>query len=232
MWWRTRLIQFVRFSIIIPSLNESTGIGQTLDNVFTTTDSTEIEVLVSDGGSTDGTLDIARQHPVTVLCGASGRAAQMNRAAQQARGDWLIFLHADTTLPDNWMPSITQSGSQWGRFNVRLSGSQWLLRVVETSMNLRSCLTSVATGDQAMFFKRQFFEEIGGFPPMPLMEDVAISKQARKQHKPACIKQPVITSSRRWEENGILRTVLYMWYLRLAYWSGVKAEKLHKLYYS
>ena len=222
----------MQFSIIIPSLNESGRIGPTLDNVFSTAAPHEIEVLVSDGGSTDATLDIAGRYPVTVINGTPGRAIQMNRAAQQASGEWLIFLHADTSLPTDWAVSIAHSDSQWGRFDVRLSGSQWLLRVVETSMNLRSCLTSVATGDQAMFFRRRFFENMGGYPPLPLMEDIAISKQARKQQKPACIKHPVITSSQRWEENGIVRTILSMWYLRLAYWSGVKVEKLHKLYYS
>jgi rSAM/selenodomain-associated transferase 2 len=222
----------VRFSIIIPSLNESARIGQTLDNVFSSIDTNDIEVLLSDGGSTDATLDIARQYPLKAVSGTPGRAIQMNRAAQRASGDWLVFLHADTSLPTNWMTSISDCDSQWGRSDVRLSGSQWLLRMVETSMNLRSCLTSVATGDQAMFFRRPFFEELGGFPPLPLMEDIAISKQARKQHKPACIKHPVITSSQRWEKNGIVKTILTMWYLRLAYWSGVKAEKLHKLYYS
>lgn len=223
----------MRFSIIIPSLNESARIGQTLDTVFAGIDQTElVEVIVSDGGSQDNTLDIVGRYPVTTVCGTPGRAAQMNRAAQQARGKWLIFLHADTALANDWMLSIEQSQSQWGRFDVRLSGSQWLLRMVETSMNLRSCLTSVATGDQVMFFRSQFFQEIGGFPAIPLMEDIAISKLARKRHKPACLKGPVITSSQRWEKNGILSTIFHMWYLRLAYWSGVRAEKLHKLYYS
>ncbi|MDJ0834649.1 MAG: TIGR04283 family arsenosugar biosynthesis glycosyltransferase [Gammaproteobacteria bacterium] len=222
----------MQFSIIIPTLNESTSLADQLPQLLSGTDDpSRVEIIISDGGSTDDTLEQARRFPLQIVTGDLGRATQMNHGAQQASGDWLLFLHADTRLPADWMNLIEQCSAPWGRFDLQLSGQHWLLRVVETMMNWRSRLTSVATGDQVLFFRRDFFNQLQGFPAIPLMEDVAISKQARKLAKPACIRQPVISSSRRWEQHGILRTISLMWLIRFAYWIGIKPETLHRLYY-
>ncbi len=222
----------MHFSIIIPTLNESTNLARHLAELVSGIDDpSQVEIIISDGGSSDDTVALAQQWPVKVINAARGRATQMNLGAQYASGDWLLFLHADTRLPTDWMSLIRDCRLPWGRFDLRLSGHHWLLRVVETAMNWRSRLSSVATGDQVLFFHRDFFHRLQGFPPIPLMEDVAISKQARKQSKPACIRQPVISSSRRWEENGILRTIILMWSLRFAYWIGIKPTTLHRWYY-
>lgn len=222
----------MQFSVIIPTLNESASLPFALKQLLSSIEYlSRVEILVCDGGSNDDTLKQARQFPIIPLVSETGRAMQMNTGAGRALGDWLVFLHADTRLPDNWMSLIAQSDAPWGRFDLRLSGKQGLLRLIEKAINLRSRKTSIATGDQVLFFRRDFFHSLGGFPEIPLMEDVAISKLARQQHQPACIHEPVITSSRRWEQNGILRTVLLMWSLRLAYWLGVNPGTLHRWYY-
>ncbi len=222
----------MRFSIIIPVLDEAArldhALGELIDGIERLSD---CEIIVCDGGSRDDTRRIARRHPVQLIEAPRGRARQMNAGAERALGEWLLFLHADTRLPADWMAAVEQAGQPWGRFDVRLSGSDPLLRLVETSMNLRSRLTGIATGDQALFFRRQFFQRIGGYPSIPLMEDIAISKTARAEAVPACLRQRVVTSSRRWEKQGILRTILLMWRLRLAYWLGANPERLHRIYY-
>ncbi len=222
----------MQFSIIIPTLNESAALTEHLQNLLSGIDDpSRVEIIISDGGSNDGSIEQARQLPVQILTGPRGRAIQMNLGAQHASAEWLLFLHADTRLPTDWMRLIEDSPAPWGRFDLHLTGQHWLLRVVETAMNWRSRLTSVATGDQVLFFRHDFFQQLEGFPPIPLMEDVAISKQARKLVKPSCIRQPVISSSRRWEQNGILRTIILMWFLRFAYWIGIKPTTLHRWYY-
>lgn len=223
----------MQFSIIMPVLNEAVTLTDTLTNLLGTINNrTQVEIILSDGGSQDDSMQLAKRHPVITINSQKGRALQMNAGAQQARGEWLVFLHADTQLPPGWMQLIEHSTRNWGRFDVRLGGKHWLLRVIEKAMNIRSCKTSVATGDQALFFRRDFFVKLGGFPEIPLMEDIAICKRARKLAPPACIQQPVITSSRRWEQKGIVRTMMLMWALRLAYWLGVKPATLHRLYYA
>jgi rSAM/selenodomain-associated transferase 2 len=169
-----------------------------------------------------------------VLC-RQGRGAQMNAGAALAGGDILLFLHADTRLPDEAVPairdSLAKSGKAWGRFDVRLSGHQAMLRVVERMMNLRSRLTGIATGDQAMFVRREFFQAAGGFPEIPLMEDIVLSRTLKRiSGAPLCLSTPAVTSSRRWEENGILRTILLMWKLRLAFFLGASPERLARRY--
>ena len=154
----------------------------------------------------------------------------MNVASQQALGNWLLFLHADSQLPDNWQDQLQQS-NQWGFFPVKLSGEHWPLRIVESLINLRSRISRVATGDQGMYFRRSFFQAVGGFPEIPIMEDVAISKLARQKSTPSIGIVPVVTSSRRWQQNGIIKTVLLMWGLRLAYFLGVNPVRLHRIYY-
>ena len=157
----------------------------------------------------------------------------MNHGIDAAQGDVLLFLHADTRLPDNAVSMIIdaiEDGFFWGRFNVRLSGNRFIFRIIERMMNLRSCITGVATGDQAIFVSRESIDIIGDYPRLPLMEDVVFSKRLRKLDWPACIKRQVITSSRRWEHRGILRTMLLMWRLRLLFFLGVPAQKLSKQY--
>ncbi|MBT6703678.1 MAG: glycosyltransferase family 2 protein [Gammaproteobacteria bacterium] len=223
----------MQFSVIIPTLNESTSLVHSLKELLTTIENpSQVEIILCDGGSDDDSLQRVKQFPLTILNSPKGRALQMNAGAQQAKGDWLVFLHADTRLPENWMELIQHCKGEWGRFDVRLSGHHWLFRIIEKAMNLRSRKTSIATGDQVLFFKPAFFQKLGGFPEIPLMEDIAISKLARTFCLASCIPQQVITSSRRWEKNGILRTVALMWFLRLAYWVGTKPDKLHRLYYS
>ena len=222
-----------QFSIIIPVFNEAASLAHSLKDLLASIEyQSQVEIIVCDGGSDDDSHDLIRQFPVAVLNTPKGRSLQMNAGAQQATGDWLVFLHADTRLPKNWMQLIQQCKGEWGRFDVRLSGHHWLFRIIEKAMNIRSRQTSIATGDQVLFFRRDFFHRLGGFPAIPLMEDIAISKLARTYSAADCIHQQVITSSRRWEKNGILRTVMLMWFLRLAFWLGMKPEKLHRLYYS
>ncbi len=222
----------MKFSIIIPTLNESATLESTLNAlVNTVTEPDSCEIIISDGGSSDHSLQLANRFPVEVIHSEAGRARQMNAGALQARGDWLVFLHADTYLPSGWMSLIQCCDSDWGRFDVRLSGARWPFRVIERAMNLRSRITSVCTGDQVMFFRRTFFNKLDGFTEIPLMEDIATSKRARSEQKPACIQEFVVTSSRRWETKGIVRTVGLMWLLRLGYWLGIQPLVLHRLYY-
>lgn len=221
------------FSIIIPTLNEAGTLNFALKDLITNIEyMSQVEIILSDGGSKDDSMQLAQHFPVITLKSPPGRARQMNAGAQQAMGEWLVFLHADTRLPPDWMKLIQQCETPWGRFDVRLSGRHWMFRVIEKAINLRSRKTAVATGDQVLFFRRDFFNQIGGFPDIPLMEDVAISKAARKSRPPTCIRQPVITSSRRWEKNGIMRTIILMWFLRFSYWLGIKPDTLHRMYYS
>ena len=222
----------MKVSIIIPVLNEAGHIADTLKSLDPYR-SDGHEVIVIDGGSSDDTVSIAGQHADKVLRSKAGRAIQMNHGIDEAQGDALLFLHADTRLPDDAIAQIidaVEDGYFWGRFNVRLSGRHFMFRVIERMMNMRSCVTGVATGDQAIFVSRESVEIVGGYPQLPLMEDVVFSKRLRKLGWPACIRHPVVTSSRRWEDKGILRTMLLMWRLRLLFFLGVPAEKLAQQY--
>ncbi len=164
-----------------------------------------------------------------------GRAAQMNRGAAIAHGEILLFLHVDTRLPPNADRLITAAldgaGHRWGRFDVRLSGHHPLLRIVEGLMNLRSRLSGISTGDQAIFVRRADFESVGGFPDIALMEDIALSRRLKRLARPCCLRQRLVTSSRRWEANGIVRTIALMWWLRLAYFLGADPARLRKRYH-
>lgn len=191
------------------------------------------EIIVVDGGSEDGTAELAAPWCDQVLIGGKGRALQMNAGADAARGNVLVFLHADTLLPD---PAIEQlqhffgSQEQWGRFDVRLSGQRPLFRVVAWFMNRRSRLTGIATGDQAIFVRTSVFRVLQGFAPLPLMEDVELSKRLCRVSKPYCIGDPVTTDSRRWEQGGAWRTIFLMWRLRWRYWRGESPESLAAAY--
>ncbi|MDM8560911.1 TIGR04283 family arsenosugar biosynthesis glycosyltransferase [Candidatus Parabeggiatoa sp. HSG14] len=220
-------------SIIIPTFNEQAFIVETLKALQPLREAGH-EVIVVDGNSIDNTRSLAAPLADSVLLTSCGRARQMNIGAQFAHNDILLFLHADTLLPiqaDNLIINgLTKTERYWGRFNVRLSGQMPLLRVVERLMNWRSYLTGIATGDQAIFVQRTLYFQIQGFPNIPLMEDIALSRHLKHFGYPLCIKKPVITSSRRWEQRGVIRTVLLMWGLRLAYAVGVNPHFLKKFY--
>lgn len=190
--------------------------------------------MVVDGGSQDDTVLLAGRYGARVLSSEAGRALQMNAGAGAARGDVFVFLHADTRLPPDAdrrvLDALGGDTARWGRFDVRLSGQHWMFPIIARAMNLRSCLTGIATGDQAIFIGRDMFQAVGGFPDIPLMEDVAISRLLKRYGRPACLQPPVVTSSRRWESGGVLRTVLLMWRLRAAYALGVSPGRLVRRY--
>lgn len=223
----------MRISIVIPALNEAGGIAATL-GALQTLRAQGHELIVVDGGSEDDTIDHAAPLCDKLLTAPRGRARQMNAGARVASGDVLWFLHADTLAPPraagDLLTALSRPGCDWGRFDVRLSGRRPLLRVVEAAMNLRSRWSGIATGDQGLFVRRALFERLGGFPDIPLMEDVAFSRLLKQQGAPACLSTRLLTSSRRWEEYGMLRTVFLMWRLRFAYWRGVSPRQLHAWY--
>ena len=218
-------------SVIIPVFNEASHLKQSLQPLFASLEGLPcVEVIICDGGSTDHSVQIASQFPCQVITSQPGRAQQMNTASKLAMGDSLLFLHADTALPAHWTSQLNNN-RQWGFFPVQLSGQHRFFRVIEKAINLRSRLSSVGTGDQALFFKRTLFASLQGFPLIPIMEDIAICKKARLAHKPSIALDPAVTSSRRWEKNGIIKTIILMWGLRLAYWLGVNPIRLHQIYY-
>jgi len=219
-------------SIIVPTLNEAGGIAAALGRLAPFRD--EAEVIVVDGGSEDGTVEIARQAADHVLTSERGRAKQMNAGARVARGDVLIFLHADTALPDDALRLIAiglaSTGRAWGRFDVTIAGADPMLAAVSAAMNLRSRWSGIATGDQAIFVRREAFEAVGGFTEIPLMEDVEISQRLKTLSRPLCVRSRAITSARRWERDGVIRTVVLMWRIRFAYAMGVSPERLARRY--
>ncbi len=191
------------------------------------------ELILVDGGSDDGTGELARTLVDRLIDSPAGRARQMNAGARVARGEILWFLHLDSRLPPGAAQQVIDSarGGGWGRFDVRLSGRHILFRLIERLMNLRSCISGIATGDQGIFVHRELFFAPDGFPDIPLMEDIVLSRRLRYRRRPVCLRPPLVTSSRRWERHGILRTVLLMWYLRLAYFLGASPDYLARLYH-
>ncbi len=221
----------MRLSIVIPVLNEAGGIVAALESLRTLRAQGH-EVIVVDGGSRDGTPRLAAPLTDRVLIGRRGRARQMNAGAMHARGDVLLFLHADTQLPEQ-APAIVRAAlgaRRWGRFDVHIAGRPRMLRLVAALMNLRSRLSGIATGDQGIFVERAAFVSVGGYPDQPLMEDIALSRRLKRFGPPACLRERVVTSGRRWEENGVWRTILLMWRLRFDYWRGVPARRLAACY--
>lgn len=221
----------MRLSIIIPVLDEERAIRGTIEDLARIRPH---EVIVVDGGSTDGTAQAVRQSAARLATSGKGRAAQMNRGARQAEGDVLLFLHADTRLPDTAHHDIRDCLEDprcvGGRFDIRLDSQRPLLRLVGRLISLRSRLTRVATGDQALFVRRAVFERLGGFPEIPIMEDVAFSRALKKEGRIACLGSRVVSSARRWERNGPVRTILLMWTLKLLYLAGVSPPRLKRLY--
>ncbi len=223
----------MRLSIVIPTLEESAAITTTLSALQPLRERGH-EVIVVDGGSRDATLLIARLLADRAFVAAPGRSAQMNAGAAKARGDTLLFLHADTLLPAQADAAIADAlahGRRWGRFDVTIRGRPRVLKLVGAMMNLRSRLTGIATGDQAIFVERALFDAVGGFAAIPLMEDVALSTTLKRTAgRPASLALRVETSGRRWETRGPWRTIFTMWRLRLAYALGADPHRLARDY--
>jgi len=221
----------MKFSIIIPTLNEEQIIGACLSALQPLRN--QCEIIVVDGDSIDNTQILAASLADKVIASVKGRAKQMNNGARQSTGDILIFLHADTCLPENALQLILQKitdTNQWGRFDIQLSGKHFMLKVIAQMMNWRSRLTGVATGDQVIFVTSPAFEEAGHYPEIKLMEDIALCKALKKISPPICLKAKVISSGRRWELNGIYKTILLMWSMRLRYFFGTDTQTLALLY--
>jgi len=230
-------------AIIIPMLNESAVLPELMERLRPLTRS-GAEIIFVDGGSRDDSAVMAERGGFRVIRASGGRAVQMNAGAAVARGTILLFLHADTLLPDTRLPdtrlpdgvmrilesAMSEGEHVWGRFDVNISGKSPLLHLVSAMVNLRSRWSGIATGDQAIFVKRSVFERIGGFPEQPLMEDIEFSRRLLHYSRPACLREKVMTSGRRWERYGVWRTIFLMWRLRWAYWRGVPAEILVRRY--
>ena len=222
-----------RLSVIVPVLNEAAVITLSLESLQPLRKQ-GVELILVDGGSTDATVSLAAPLVDTSIVSIRGRAMQMNAGAAIARADVLLFLHADTTLPTDALPAILDglatSAKTWGRFDVRIEGQPFMLRVIAAMMNWRSRLTGIATGDQAIFVRKADFLAVQGFPYQALMEDIAISRSLGQHSAPLCLHQKVTTSGRRWCHGGVWRTIFLMWRLRLLYWLGVSPEQLLKKY--
>lgn len=223
----------MRLSIIVPMLNEAEQLLELFAHLLPY-QRAGCEIIFVDGGSADGSAMLSEMAGFITLRTARGRAKQMNAGASRASGDVLLFLHADTRLPQDATGHIELGLENnefcWGRFDVWITGRPYMLRMISHLMNWRSRLTGIATGDQAIFVRRAVFEHLRGFPDQPLMEDVELSKRLLAFSRPACIAHCVTTSGRRWEARGVWRTILLMWRLRWAYWRGTDAGELARLY--
>ena len=222
-----------KLSIIMPVLDEGEGIVAALD-ALADLRARGTGVIVVDAGSRDATVQRARPRADRVILASRGRALQMNAGAEQASSDVLLFLHADTRVPADVdhvvLKGLERSGRVWGRFDVKIDGRSPVLSVVAWFMNLRSRLTGIATGDQAIFVRRSAFQAVGGFPAIALMEDIALCRRLKRVSRPLCLRERVITSGRRWEKKGVLNTIILMWRLRLAYFFGADPKELARQY--
>lgn len=221
-----------QLSIVIPVLNEAGQLIEKLQALQALRDCCQL--LLVDGGSDDGSAAIAEPLVDSVLPSPRGRARQMNTGAAQAQADVVLFLHVDTLLPDNAVDLIMQAvadGYLWGRFNVRFDSPKAIFKLIAFMMNHRSRLTGIATGDQALFVTCRAFQTVGGFPDIALMEDITLSAQLKKFGKPCCLRAKVITSARRWLQHGIIKTILFMWWLRQRYFFCANPDELVAYYY-
>lgn len=221
-----------QLDVIIPALDEADQLRELLASLAPLR-SEGAELVLVDGGSRDATLAIAQARFCQCLSAPRGRASQMNAGGEVSYGSHLLFLHADTRLPPGAVNLVVKAldGERcWGRFDVRLTGRHPLLPIIAVAMNLRSRLTGIATGDQAIFMTREAFDAVGGFPVQPLMEDIEMSRRLKRLSRPACLRVKVTSSGRRWERNGVWRTIRLMWRLRYRYWRGVSADILAREY--
>jgi len=223
-----------RVTVVIPALDEARNLARLLPDLRARWP--DAEVVVADGGSADDTAAVVARHAgVRGVVAPRGRARQMNAGARAGTGDALLFLHADTVLPDGALQAIAGAladrGVVGGRFDVRFDSPRVVMALVAAGMNRRSRLTGIATGDQAIFVRRRVFDAMGGFPDIPLMEDVEFTKRLKRQGRLACLRLAVTTSARKWEREGAIRTVLLMWTLRLLHLGGVTPARLHRWYY-
>lgn len=223
----------MKLSIIVPMLNEAQQLPELFAHLLPM-QRAGCEIIFADGGSSDGSAALASVVGYSVVYTTRGRSRQMNAGAARSTGDVLLFLHADTRLPDDALHHIAYALADgqrcWGRFDVCITGRSFMLRVVGRMMNWRSRLSGIATGDQAMFVHRAAFERLQGFPDQPLMEDVELSKRLKALSRPACIAACVATSGRRWETHGVWQTIFLMWRLRWQYWLGTDVTQLARLY--
>ena len=221
----------MNISVIIPVLNEEKCIAATLDALQALA---PFEIIVADGGSSDRTAEIAAKFPVKIIFSERGRARQMNRGAREASGDVLLFLHADSRLPTSAFKDISAALSDarflGGRFDVELDGAHWLLPLVGCLISYRSRISKVGTGDQGIFVRREVFEGLQGFQDIPLMEDIAFCRALKRRGGVACLRSRVVTSARRWDLDGVGRTILRMWTIKLLYFAGVSPARLKQFY--
>jgi len=217
--------------VVVPLLNEAVTLPQLLQDLR---QCEADELVLVDGGSSDKTQQILQESGLRWLTSGPGRGAQMNTGARVCESEIILFLHADTVISSSHIGILRELAAEpaymGGRFDVRLSGAHLALRVIEWFINLRSRLSSISTGDQAMFVRRDVFKTMGGFSDIPLMEDIDLARRLKRLGKVACLPQKVCTSSRRWEQHGFVRTVLLMWRMRLLYWLGVSPAKLAAMY--
>jgi rSAM/selenodomain-associated transferase 2 len=224
-----------RLTIVIPVLDEAPIITAALE-ALAPLRARGVEIIVVDGGSSDGTGALAYPFADRVIASPRNRGAALNAGAALGSGDVFLFLHADTTLPDDADRLIAGAllrrafECAWGRFDLRIAGRHPLLALVARMINWRSRLTSIASGDQAIFVADKAFWSVGGFPDLPLMEDIALSRKLKRLSRPCCIAAPAVTSGRRWDYHGVLRTILLMWRLRLAYYLGAEPGQLALAY--
>ncbi len=221
----------ISISVIIPVLNEELTIASALESVLRLAPD---EILVVDGGSLDRTRELALAMGVHVISSRRGRARQMNQGARLARAEVLLFLHADTRLPESALADIREAMQDrriaGGRFDIELDGEGWMLKVVSSMISVRSRLSGVATGDQAIFIRREVFDAVGGYPDIPLMEDIALSRALKRIGQVACLRSRVVTSARRWQIEGVWRTIFKMWILKSLYLLGVSPFRLKRFY--